>query len=112
MGYVEDLRGTRQGRGRLRWRVRYRDPSGHERAKSFARKVEAERFLRHVEADKLKGVGGGGASQLRSSRCSVLHLASCHHQTGVPTGSSAADGRLQPIGVNAGACQEPRDQRV
>jgi len=60
MGYVEDLRGTRQGRGRLRWRVRCRDPSGHERAKSFARKVEAERFLRHVEADKLKGVGGGG----------------------------------------------------
>ena len=59
-----------------------------------------------------QGVGGGGASQLRSSRCSVLHLASCHHQTGVPTGSSAADGRLQPIGVNAGACQKPRDQRV
>jgi hypothetical protein len=53
-----------------------------------------------------------GASQLRSSRRSVLHLASCHHQTGVPTGSSAADGRLQPIGVNAGACQKPRDHRV
>jgi hypothetical protein len=59
-----------------------------------------------------QGVGGGGASQLRSSRCSVLHLASRHHQTGVPTGSSAADGRLHPIGVNAGACQKPRDQRV
>jgi len=59
-----------------------------------------------------QGVGGGGASQLRSSRCSVLQLASCHHQTGVPTGSSAPARRLQPIGVNAGACQKPRDQRV
>ena len=29
-----------------RWRARYRDPDGRERAKHFARKVDAERFLR------------------------------------------------------------------
>jgi integrase len=41
--------------GRLRWRVRYRDPAGRERAKSFARRRDAERFLQHAEADKLRG---------------------------------------------------------
>jgi integrase len=55
MGYIEDLKSTRQGQGRLRWRVRYRDPAGRERAKSFARKQDAERFLQHAEADKLRG---------------------------------------------------------
>jgi integrase len=55
MGYIEDLRHKRQGNGRLRYRVRYRDPAGRERAKSFARKVDAERFLRHIEADLVRG---------------------------------------------------------
>jgi integrase len=55
MGYIEDLKDKRQGASRLRYRVRYRDPSGRERAKSFARKVDAERFLRHVEADLVRG---------------------------------------------------------
>jgi integrase len=55
MGYIEDLKSKRQGQGRLRWRVRYRDPAGRERAKSFARKGDAERFLQHAEADKLRG---------------------------------------------------------
>ena len=55
MGYVEDLRGKKQGEGRPRWRARYRDPSGRERSKSFARKVDAERFLVAVEDAKLRG---------------------------------------------------------
>jgi hypothetical protein len=55
MGYIEDLRGKKQGDGRHRWRARYRDPSGRERSKSFARKLDAERFLQRVEADKLHG---------------------------------------------------------
>ena len=38
-----------------RWQVRYADPSGHERAKNFARKSDAENFLVTVEADKLRG---------------------------------------------------------
>jgi integrase len=56
MGYIEDLKSKRQGQGRLRWRVRYRDPAGRERAKSFARKQDAVRFLQHAEADKLRGL--------------------------------------------------------
>ena len=55
MGYVEDLRGKKQGQGRPRWRARYRDPSGRERSKSFARKMDAERFLVSVEDAKLRG---------------------------------------------------------
>lgn len=37
------------------WRARYRDPSGRERARHFARKVDAQRFLATVEAAKLHG---------------------------------------------------------
>ena len=55
MGYVEDLRGKKQGQGRPRWRARYRDPSGRERSRSFVRKVDAERFLLSVEDAKLRG---------------------------------------------------------
>ncbi|HHC07410.1 MAG TPA: hypothetical protein ENK55_01650 [Actinobacteria bacterium] len=38
-----------------RWQVRYVDPSGRERARNFPRRVDAERFLVTVEADKLRG---------------------------------------------------------
>jgi hypothetical protein len=55
VGYVEDLRGKKQGQGRPRWRARYRDPSGRERSKSFARKVDAEQFLVSIEDAKLRG---------------------------------------------------------
>ena len=55
MGYIEDLRGKKQGQGRPRWRARYRDPSGRERSKSFARKVDAEQFLVSMEDAKLRG---------------------------------------------------------
>ena len=55
MGYVEDLRGKKQGQGRPRWRARYRDPSGRERSKSFGRKVDAEQFLVGIEDTKLRG---------------------------------------------------------
>ncbi len=44
----------RPGRRRP-WQVRYRDPSGMERAKSFLRKADAQRFSVTIEADKLKG---------------------------------------------------------
>jgi Phage integrase, N-terminal SAM-like domain len=55
VGYVEDLRGKKQGQGRPRWRARYRDPSGRERSKSFARKVDTEQFLVSIEDAKLWG---------------------------------------------------------
>ena len=43
-------------KGQGRWQVRYRDPAGGERARTFTRKVDAERFLVMVEADMLRGV--------------------------------------------------------
>lgn len=44
----------REGRPKP-WEARYRDPAGRSRSKSFARKVDATRFLTTVEADKLRG---------------------------------------------------------
>ncbi len=44
----------RHGRG-SRYVVRYRDPSGRQRHKSFKKKVDADRFAVAVEADKLRG---------------------------------------------------------
>lgn len=38
-----------------RWRARYRDPSGRERARHFARKIDAERWLTAVENTKYRG---------------------------------------------------------
>ncbi len=44
----------RKGSGQ--WQVRYRDPSGIERARNFHRKADAEKFLVTVEADKVRGM--------------------------------------------------------
>lgn len=41
--------------GRTSWRVRYRTPAGAQRSKSFARKVDAERFRAGVESSKVTG---------------------------------------------------------
>jgi integrase len=65
-GHVQDLwyspgpRGgkprptKRYGHGR-RWKARYIDPDDRERAKSFIRKADAERFLTEVEHSKIAG---------------------------------------------------------
>src|SRR4030095_8594868 len=45
----------RQRNGRVTYLARYIDPSGRERAKSFTRKKDAERFLTGIENDKLRG---------------------------------------------------------
>jgi len=55
MGYVEDLKDSKHGQGRNRWRARWRDPAGRQRTRSFARKVDKERFLLGVEDAKLRG---------------------------------------------------------
>lgn len=64
MAHIEDrwekhvdgtrVRTDRYGSGG-RWRARYLDPSGRQRSRTFARKVDAERFLATVETDKLRG---------------------------------------------------------
>ena len=38
-----------------RWQVRYRDPTGRQRTKSFARKADAEKWAVMIEAGKLQG---------------------------------------------------------
>ena len=45
----------RQRNGKVRYLARYTDPSGRERAKSFSRKKDAERFLTGIDNDKLRG---------------------------------------------------------
>ena len=51
----ERVRTTRHGRGD-RWRARWFDPDGTERSRSFARKIDAEKFLAGVESDKSRGL--------------------------------------------------------
>lgn len=65
MAHIEDrwekqadgvrVRTDRYGKGD-RWRARYFDLNGRERARTFARKADAERFLAGVEADKSRGL--------------------------------------------------------
>lgn len=40
---------------RMSWQARWRDPTGSQRSKNFARRIDAERFLVTVEARKLAG---------------------------------------------------------
>lgn len=42
-------------RGTGRWRARYRDPDGRERSRTFARRIDAERWLTSIEHAKLSG---------------------------------------------------------
>lgn len=43
------------GRARVSWRARYRDPTGREHSRSFSRKIDAERWLASVETAKTRG---------------------------------------------------------
>jgi len=45
----------RHPKAKGRWQVRYLNPSDQERAKNFARKSDAEKFLVTIETDKLRG---------------------------------------------------------
>jgi hypothetical protein len=47
--------GNIQKRPSGKWRVRYRDPTGREHARHFARKVDAERWLASIETAKARG---------------------------------------------------------
>jgi integrase len=49
------IRTDRHSKGH-RWRARYLDPDGRERARTFPRKQDAERFLAGVESDKSRGL--------------------------------------------------------
>jgi hypothetical protein len=38
-----------------RWQARYRDPDGHEKSRTFTRKMDAQRWLNQVTADLVTG---------------------------------------------------------
>lgn len=54
MGHTRKLPPTRRA-PRGRFQTRWVDPAGRERAKTFMRKVDAERWLVRVESDKQRG---------------------------------------------------------
>lgn len=51
MAHVE----KRNQAGTLTWRARYRGPDGREHSRTFNRKIDAEQFLVHTEAEKARG---------------------------------------------------------
>src|SRR3546814_18302793 len=48
MAYVQKQRG--------KYRARFSDPLGNVQSRTFARKADAERFLREIEADRVRGL--------------------------------------------------------
>lgn len=48
------VRTSRYGLGQ-RWQVRYRDPSGASRNRSFGRRVDAERYVARIRSELLRG---------------------------------------------------------
>lgn len=49
------VRKARDEASTIRYRVRYRDPSGRQRSRSFVRKVDAQAYKSTVEADLVRG---------------------------------------------------------
>jgi len=52
---VADIQRRSTAKGGVRWDVRYRDETMAQRKRSFARKVDAQRFASSVETDLLRG---------------------------------------------------------
>lgn len=90
MAHVEDRRHTGRALG---WRVRYIDPAGRERSKSFARKVDADKFRSAVEADVSRGAyTDPQAGQVTLARYAAGWL---KIQTSDPSTRQAAELRLR-----------------
>ena len=53
---IESRTARRNGREVKVYDVRFRDPDGRQRKKTFGKKVDADRFSATVEADKLRGL--------------------------------------------------------
>ena len=47
MAYIQKQRG--------KYRARFSDPLGNVQSRTFARKTDAERFLRQIDADRVRG---------------------------------------------------------
>jgi len=56
MAHIRKVSRTGKGGGRrMAYEVRYRDPARRERSRTFARKVDAERFVATIETDVARG---------------------------------------------------------
>ncbi|MCU1612771.1 MAG: Site-specific recombinase XerD, partial [Frankiales bacterium] len=55
MASIESRIARRNGRALKVYDVRFRDPDGRQRKKTFSKKGDADRFAATVEADKLRG---------------------------------------------------------
>jgi integrase len=81
VSHVED-RWKRGDRSRKRWRARYVDPDGNERARSFDRKIDAERFLAEVEHSKNAGTyRDPDAGNITLRRYAAERLATYHEDS-------------------------------
>lgn len=91
-GSGKRVRSSRYGAGK-RWQVRYRDPDGQSRNRSFDRKVDAERFL----ADLQHKLNRGAYVDERAGRISFADFASewLERQVMQPTSRSALEARLR-----------------
>lgn len=109
MGYVE----RREERPR-QWRVRYRDPAGRERSRSFARRTDAERFLHGVESDMVRGewtdprlgriTFGEWSTRVEAGRVNVAASTRANYQSVLrslvlPTFGSVPVGSIEPGAV-------------
>ncbi|MBZ5740337.1 tyrosine-type recombinase/integrase [Nocardioides mangrovi] len=86
------VRSSRYGSGK-RWQVRYRDPEGQSRNRSFDRKVDAERFL----ADLQHQLNRGAYVDERAGRVAVADFAAewLDRQVMQPTTLAALELRLR-----------------
>ena len=56
MPHIRKASRTGKGGGRrMAYEVRYRDPARRERSRTFARRVDAERFVATIETDVARG---------------------------------------------------------
>ncbi len=79
MGHIE----RRVRNGRKTYRARYRDPTKRERVRTFARRIDAERFLATVQADMLRGAWAD--PQLGRIRRAVRHSLAGRQDTAAQT---------------------------
>jgi hypothetical protein len=78
VAYIEKRRQRRSDGtiGPVRWRARYRTPEGSMRARTFARKIDAERYCSGIEADLIRDEW----CDPRSGRMTVAEFVESHYR--------------------------------
>lgn len=121
-GDGKKIKSARHGKGE-RWQVVYDDDRGAERGPTFARKVDAERFMATVEANKLRGtyvdpdrgktlfrdyVTEWQANQIQLAPSSADTLASDLKNHILPTFGDRQIGRIKRSGVQTWVTERSR----